>query len=193
VLLRAWIRLALVIAAGIAIVLAGIHVGVDVGGGEHESSPAPGSSPTAGGTRTVTTVTTRTSPTKTTVMTVTVTETHVRTHVVTEPPTGRGIHIAYGAFAGKVRLVGAQWHPFDRTIGAAHLDMQAEYTGNARCRVAKSLGVTASLFDTKGTIAETSSTDAFDLARGVRVPITIRFFTRKPRGHVDVVVTGLTC
>ena len=126
-------------------------------------------------------------------MTVTVTETRVRTRVVKEPPTGRGIHIAYGAFAGKVRIVGAQWHPFDRAIGAAHLDMQAEYTGKASCRVVKSLGVDASLFDPAGKIAETSSTNAFDLVRGVRVPITIRFFDRGARGGIDVVVTALSC
>jgi hypothetical protein len=122
---------------------------------------------------------------------VTVTETEK--HVVTEPPTGHGIHIAYGAFAGKVRIVGAQWHPYDRTIGAARVDMQAEYTGKAGCRAVKSLGVAATLFDSPGRIAETSSTDVFDLARGVRTPITIRFFSRTAHGRIELVVTKLNC
>jgi hypothetical protein len=178
VLLKAWIRLAVAIAAGIAVVLAGVHVGLDVGGGGHPASP----STTMGSPSTVV---------RASVSTVTVTR--VRTRVVTEPPTGHGIHIAYGAFAGKVRIVGAQWHPYDRTIGAARVDMQAEYTGKAGCRAVRSLGVAATLFDSAGRIAETSSTDVFALARGVRTPITIRFFSRTAHGRIELVVTKLSC
>ena len=94
---------------------------------------------------------------------------------------------------GKVRIVGAQWHSFDRTIGAARVDMQAEYMGGAGCRILKALGVAATLFDKRGRIAETSNTGVSDLAKGVRTPITIRFFSRAARGRIELVVTTLSC
>ena len=177
---RASIRLIITVAAAIAVVLAGVHVGLDVGTSDHSTSTTITVSRIASGNHRV-------------VPTVTVRETTVRNRIVTEPPFGRGIVVNYGAFVGKVRIVGAQWHSFDRTIGAARVDMQAEYMGGAGCRILKALGVAATLFDKRGRIAETSNTGVSDLAKGVRTPITIRFFSRAARGRIELVVTTLSC
>jgi hypothetical protein len=180
VLSRASIRLIVAIAATFAAVLAGVNVGLDVGNSNHSTS-------------TTITVSRTTSVAQRVVPPVTVTETTVRTRVVNEPPADPGIVVNYGAFAGKVRIVGAQWHSFERTIGAARVDMQVEYMGGAGCRVVKAFGVAATLFDRSGRIAETSNTGVSNLVRGVRTPITIRFFSRATRGRIELVVTTLSC
>ena len=191
-LLKAWIRLVLAITAGVVVVLAGIHVGLDVGGGNHSpTTTITRPERVDGSTAAPVTVTTTTAGQH--IVTVTDTVVRTKTHVVIAPPANRGIHIAYGAFRGKVKIIGAQWHPYDRTFGAARLDMQAEYTAKRGCRVVKSFGVAGTLFDRHGAIAETSSTSVFDLVRGIRAPATIRFFTRGAPGRIELLVTALHC
>ena len=117
----------------------------------------------------------------------------IRTRVESKPPTGHGITLHYGAFAGKVRIIGSQWHAFSPTLGVSRVDMQVAYTGGLRCSVLRLLAVDATLFDASGRIAETSSGNASSLARGVAYPVTIRFLSRVRRGPIELVVATAQC
>lgn len=112
------------------------------------------------------------------------------TEVVTEPPTTKGVFVDYAQFDGAVKLQGIQW--YRREYGGQEVVGQLEVLDTS-CTVASYVEISATFFDSGGTIVENGFTNETDVAAGSRVPFTLGFDNEESSGRIEIVITALNC